>query len=236
MYRVALMLTLAWLVITPASAGLIERVPARRIDPAFAVTAAPTIDVRLAGEPELARIGMTSSELVPAFMASLLIPAAGGAAALPPLYVVGASTFITLSAAYAFEERRQRIVEGAMAPENFISALREALARRLGALPSAGTEVPKLSVAFSYGVSRKPAPLEIACVVANASIKVEQRGAAVYEDVVHIEIFRRSADAPPPVCHGFAELTRDQGALLKQAVAETAEIFAAIIVRRLQAG
>lgn len=239
MSRVALCFSLYCLAAAVACASEIERVPARQIDRAHALVAVPTIEVRLASEAELDRLGMTFPELATGMLVSQLIPAAGGLAAVPLLHVYAVWTLVTLPAMHAYEERRQRIVERAMAPEAFLSAVREALERRLGrrGLPFAGDEAPNLSViVLGYGVNRKPGAMENACMFVNAAIKVERQGVAVYEDMVYMEPFLRSSDAPPPACHELAALTRGDGTLLTHAVAETAEILAAIVVHRLEGG
>ena len=218
----------------------IRRVPVHRIDLARIASSAPALEVRMASSAELERLGITFPELTTGLLMSQLIPAAGGAAAVPLLHVYAVWALVTLPAMHMYEERRQRIVERAMAREAFLSALHRALERRLSrlGLRTEGADgAPRLSLTvLGYGINRKPGAMENACVFVDASIKVEHRGKVLYEDLIYMEPFMRSADAPPPACHELAALTRGDGALLKAVVAETAEIIAAIVVHRLEDG
>lgn len=229
---------LVFLCTAAAAESTIERVPVRRIALAQAVQGAPALEVRMATEAELERLGMTFPEFTTGFLVSQIIPAAGGAAAAPILNVYAVWALVTLPALYAYEERRQRLVERIMATEAFLDGVRRALERRLArlGLPAEGAgEAPRLSVrVLGYGVNRKPGAMENACMFVDAAIQVEQGAKVLYEDVVYMEPFLRSADAPPPACHYLSDLMRDDGALLQRVRDETAEILAAIVLRRLE--
>jgi len=57
----------------------------------------------------------------------------------------------------------------------------------------------------------------------------------VFRDAVHIAPFRRSADAPPPVCARMEDFAAREGAPLRNAALDAAQVLAAIVRHRLPA-
>jgi hypothetical protein len=222
----------------PQPPRTIERVGLRVFD--APASAAPALEVRGLREADLASIesireatrrltgssvalsGVATAEalLIPGFFSGSLV--AGG--------LILAPLAIGLNAA---EKRQHDAIVAALTETDLADAARAGLAKRLPP-PSPGATLSVIVLA--YGLVPKYAeahgPL---CLALDADIVLHDRGREVYRDTVYLEAWRRSADAPPPVCADMAAFAANDGAALRNAVLDYAQVLAAIVRQRTPA-
>lgn len=71
------------------------------------------------------------------------------------------------------------------------------------------------------------------CLVVQADLHIEERDVAPREESIVIDTGQRRADVPPPICAEFSAFARDDGALLRASLLETADVLAGIAHQRV---
>jgi hypothetical protein len=224
-----------------AAARPIERVPVRTLDAwPGAAPRAIAIEVRGVREADLASIeelrkltrhftgqalalsGVSVAEALamPGFFAGSLV---AGALILAPLAV-------GLDRA---QQRQHETIVAALKQADLIEGTRAALAPRL---PDGDTQATLSVVVLAYGLVPKygdtPGPW---CLSVAADVVVAGGGQEIYRDTVHLTPYLRSADAPPPVCAFREHFAAKDGAPLRYAAMDAAQVLAAIVRHRLAA-
>jgi hypothetical protein len=222
----------------PQPPRTIERVAPRVYD--APASAAPALEVRGLREADLASIermreatrrltgssvalsGVATAEalLIPGFFSGSLV---AGGLILAPL-AIGLNTV---------ERRQHQTIVAALKDADLASATRQALARRLPA-PAPGTTLSIIVLAYGlvpkYGDAGWPL-----CLSLDADIVLHSGERELFRDTVHLEPWRRSADAPPPVCATMSTFAAKDGAALRNAVLDYAQVLAAIVRHRMPA-
>jgi hypothetical protein len=237
---------------TPASAGPvpyqprepvseIERVPVRRLEPPAEGPLVPaSIAVRAAGQPDIGPVERSRETTAGTkrTLESAGTIAAALAAAAPPLYAgtiaLGALLVPAAAGLEIYERRDQDTIIRTLREVDLPTQLRSALVRR--SVPAAGGPAAGVVVtvnAFGLAPRAGSCPTCPVCVVADAELVVTQGNTEVLRDPLQITAWRRSADAPPPVCATMQEFAADDGQLLRRAILDTAEILAGMTVTRL---
>ena len=208
------------------------------------------VQVRMAQPADLADFGrITFGEGMTLMLVSTtLVGAAFGAAALPLLagYAAWATIFFggIVPGGFAFEKHRQSAIVEAISKVDFPQIAQTALQRRLDeSILSAEPEtkiIPVVErqvevVVLSYGFVWSGVP-DTACAFLRAQFRVTIPNFPTQRDWVSIDPWQRSADAPPAYCSYAEKLFAQDSALARQALSESAEILAAIVARRLEAG
>jgi len=225
----------------PSAPQAIERVAVRRYEaPALP---AVSLDVRGVREADLASIekmreatrrltgasvglsGVSVAEafLLPGFFSGSLV--AGGLILAP--FAIGLNTM---------ERRQHERIVAALEQTDLIEGTRASLAARLPAPaspPAAALEV----IVLAYGLVPKYAgrPAGQLCLTVMAEIVLTAGGHERYRDAVYLEPFHRSADAPPPVCAHMEDFAAKDGAPVRNAALDAAQVLAAIVRQRTPA-
>jgi hypothetical protein len=219
----------------------IERVPVRTLDAwPGAAPRGLALEVRGVREADLASVeelrdltrrftgealglsGVSVAEalLIPGFFSGSLV---AGALILAPL-AIGLNSV---------EQRQHETIVAALKQADLIVGTRAALAPRL----SAGGDAATLSViVLAYGLVPKygtgHGPL---CLSVVADLVLARGAQEIYRDTVHLAPYLRSADAPPPVCARREDFAARDGAPLRHAATDAAQVLAAIVRHRLRA-
>ncbi len=220
----------------------IERVPVRRLEaPAEGPLAPASVAVRAAVQPDLGPVERSREKTASTkrTLESAGAIAAALAAAAPPLYAgtiaLGALLVPAAAGLEIYEKRDQDTIVRTLREVDLPTQLRSALVRR--SVPSAGGEttagVTVTVNAFGLAPRAGSCPTCPVCMVADAELVVTQGGEELFRDPLVVTAWRRSADAPPPVCATMAEFAEGDGRLLRKAVLDTAEVLAGMTVQRL---
>jgi hypothetical protein len=230
---------------TPQAAAVtarpIERVPVRTFDAwPGAAPGGLALEVRGVREADLASIeelreltrrftgqalalsGVSAAEalLIPGFFSGSLV---AGALILAPL-AVGMNSV---------QQRQHEAIIAALKEADLIDGTRMALAPRL---PAGSTQATLSVIVLAYGLVPKygtgRGPL---CLSVVADLVLASRGQEIYRDTVHLAPYLRSADAPPPVCANREDFAAKDGAPLRHAATDAAQVLAAIVRHRLPA-
>jgi len=133
----------------------------------------------------------------------------------------------------AVERRQHEAILTALQQTDLIGNTRAALEKRLPApLPENTLTVIVLAYGLVPKYGRPHGPL---CLTLDADLVVRAGDRELFRDTVYLEPYRRSADAPPPVCAELAGFAAQDGAALRNAVLEYAQVLAAIARHRLPA-
>jgi len=101
---------------------------------------------------------------------------------------------------------------------------------------STDASTAKVMVLVTYGLVAKDrgelGDMSILCLLARAVLRVSVDDRNVFEDMIHIEPYLRSSDAPPPVCATLSAFAAGDGRLVKRGVTDEAQVLAAIVIRR----
>jgi hypothetical protein len=222
----------------PQPPRTIERVAPRVYD--APASAAPALEVRGLREADLASIermreatrqltgssvalsGVATAEalLIPGFFSGSLV--AGG--------LILAPLAIGLNAA---EKRQHEAIIAALKETDLADATHARLAQRL---PPPAPGMTLSVIVLAYGLVPKYGdvgwPL---CLSLDADIVLHDGERELFRDTVYLEPWRRSADAPPPVCASMVAFAAKDGAALRHAVLDYAQVLAAIVRHRTPA-
>lgn len=222
-----------------AAARPIERVPVRLFDawPGVAPSAI-ALEVRGVREADLASIeelrkltrrftgqalalsGVSTAEavLLPGFFSGSLI---AGAVILAPL-ALGLDRV---------QQRQHEAIIAALNEADLLEGTRTVLAAHL----PAGDDDATLSViVLAYGLVPKYGPGGgPLCLTVAADVVLTSGGQEVYRDTIHLAPYLRSVDAPPPVCAYREDFAARDGAPLRHAATDLAQVLAAIVRHRL---
>lgn len=226
----------------PEPVSEIERLPVRRLEaPAVGPLAPASVAVRAAVQPDLGPVERSREQTASTkrTLESAGAIAAALAAAAPPLYAgtiaLGALLVPAAAGLEIYEKRDQDTIVRVLREVDLPTQLRSALVRRT--VPAPGGETPTAVTvtvnAFGLAPRAGSCPTCPVCMVADAELVVTQGGGEVLRDPLVVTAWRRSADAPPPVCATMAEFAADDGRLLRKAVLDTAEVLAGMTVHRL---
>lgn len=133
----------------------------------------------------------------------------------------------------AMERRQHETIVAALQETDLLGGTRAALAKRL---PAPAPDVTLTVIVLAYGLVPKYGhPSGPLCLSLDADLVVRAGDREVFRDTVYLEPYRRSADAPPPVCADLADFAAQDGAALRNAVLDYAQVLAAIARDRLPA-
>lgn len=91
-------------------------------------------------------------------------------------------------------------------------------------------------IVLQYGVvAQHPNSLNRLCLVARAALTVDAGGRRIFDDLIYIEPYVRSSDAPPPVCGTPQQFALDDARAVRRGLVDYAQVLAAIAVRRTRA-
>ena len=225
-------------------ASEIERVPARRLERAAELPALPvSVVVRSAAGPELGPVDRSREKTVEE---KRTLEGAGAiatalAAAAPPLYAgtiaLGSLLVPAATGLELYARRDQNTIVRTLQEVDLPGQLRSALVRR-AAPPPPDTAPATVAITIrTFGLAPRSGtcPTCAICVVADAELVVTQDGTELLRDPLLLTPWRRSVDAPPPVCATMTEFAERDGRLLRDAILETAQVLAAMTVSRLPA-
>lgn len=178
---------------------------------------------RMTGQ-SLALSGVSAAQalMMPGFFSGSLV---AGALILAPLAIGLNST----------EQRWQETIVAALKEADLIAGTRAAVAARLPApAPDAGATLSVIVLA--YGLVPKYAKAQgPLCLSVVADLVLQAGDREIYRDTVYLTPYRRSADAPPPVCGALEDFAAKDGAPLRNAALDAAQVLAAIARHRLAA-
>lgn len=146
--------------------------------------------------------------------------------------IAGAVFIAPLAVTIGVMEKRQReTIQRVLQERSLIERVDEGMQRwkQAAAQPEPGT--PTLEVVIlGYGLTRDPV-----CLFADVALRLTVDGRGVFEDMIYIEPFVRSADAPPPVCRTVEAFAKDDGRLIRNGLIEYGQVIPAIVIRRTRA-
>ncbi|MFC1739482.1 hypothetical protein ACFL1G_10620 [Planctomycetota bacterium] len=132
----------------------------------------------------------------------------------------------------AVETNEIKIIQSALEQEDFSSMVESSLKGWLPDTPwEAGADVLEVTL-LVYGVVTHPNSPGV-CFIVTSEVVLFHEGGELYRDIIYIEPFIRSDDAPPPECFSQARLASDDAKLLRRAIKRTSETLAGIITHRL---
>lgn len=228
----------------PAAAAApraIERLPVRTFDAwPGAAPRAIALEVRGVREADLASIEKMREETRRMTGMSLAVSGVGAAEALliPGFFsgslVAGALILAPLAIGLNSAQRRQHeTIVAALKQADLIEGTRAALAPRL---PPGPGEATLSVIVLAYGlVPKEGGALRRHCLTVVADLVLASGGEEIYRDTVHMAPWRRSADAPPPVCAHWEDFAAKDGAPLRHAALDAAQVLAAIARHRTPA-
>jgi hypothetical protein len=220
------------------AARRIERVPVRTLEAwLVSVPRAIALEVRGVREADLASIeelrkltrhftgqalalsGVSVAEALalPGFFAGSLV---AGALILAPLAV-------GLDRA---QQRQHETIVAALKHADLTEGTRAALAPRL---PDGEAQTTLSVIVLAYGLVPKYGTHGPLCLSVVADLVLAGGGQEIYRDTVHLTPYLRSADAPPPVCAFREHFAAKDGAPLRYAAMDAAQVLAAIARHRL---
>lgn len=222
----------------PPPPRTIERVAAQVL--AAPALAAPALEVRGLREADLASIervreatrrltgsavavsgvGIVEAFALPGFLSGSLV--AGGLILAP--FAIGLN---------AAEKRQHGAIVAALKQTDLRDAVHAGLAKRL---PATTAQTRLTVIVLAYGLVPKYGnPHGPLCLTLDADIVVQDSAREVYRDTVYLEAWRRSADAPPPVCAHMEDFAAKDGAPARNAALDAAQVLAAIVRQRTPA-
>lgn len=222
-------------------ASEIERVPARRLERAPELPPMPvSVVVRAATGPELGPVDRSREKTVEE---KKTLEGAGAiatalAAAAPPLYAgtiaLGSLLAPAATGLELYERRYQNTIVRTLQEVDLPTQLRSALVRRAAPAPPGASPATITITVRTFGLAPRSGtcPTCPICVVADTELVVTQDGTELLRDPLLLTPWRRSVDAPPPVCGTMKEFAENEGRLLRDAILDTAQVLAAMTVSR----
>lgn len=225
----------------PAAPRVIERLPVRTF--ASWPGAAPraiALEVRGVREADLASIEKMREETRRMTGMSLAVSGASAAEALllPGFFsgslVAGALILAPLAVGLNSAQQRQHdTIVAALKQVDLLEGTRAALAPRL---PPGPGEATLSVIVLAYGlVPKEGRATGRQCLTVVADLVLARGGEEIYRDTVHMAPWRRSADAPPPVCAHMEDFAAKDGAPLRHAALDAGQVLAAIARHRTPA-
>lgn len=176
----------------------------------------------------------------------MMFPAEGaGSLALgmvaPPMYasalVVGGIILVPLGTyGYMHEKKIWESINQALTTIEFTRAIDTALKKRLGAIlskrdfPDAQVEI----IVHAFGLIKPSSELHY-CLVVSAKFSLAERQQLSTQEQLQITPADRSRDAPPPQCNSLENFADNDARLIRDTLAEYAEVIAAMAVKRITA-
>ena len=165
-------------------------------------------------------VGIVEAFALPGFFSGSLV--AGGLILAP--FAIGLN---------AAEKRQHEAIVSALKETDLRDAVSAGLAKRL---PASAAQTRLTVIVLAYGLVPKYGnPHGPLCLTLDADIVVHDGGREVYRDTVYLEAWRRSADAPPPVCAHMEDFAAKDGAPVRNAALDAAQVLAAIVRLRTPA-
>ncbi|MFC1896222.1 hypothetical protein ACFL0Q_06125 [Thermodesulfobacteriota bacterium] len=161
----------------------------------------------------------------------------------PPLYasslVVGGVLITGMTAALAAAEGRAiSSIEEVVSTVDFPALVEKAIQAKFNRSLDSKASGNKLTVLIlGYGFTEKHpgvGPAEL-CFTMDAEIVFTEADTEIYRDLVFMEPYLRSEDAPPPPCASMEDLADNEGRLAQEMIIEQSEILSAIAAHRLPA-
>ena len=166
----------------------------------------------------LSGVSVAEALAIPGFFSGSLV---AGALILAPL-AVGLNSV---------EQRQHETIVAALKQADLIDRTRAVLAPRL---PAGGDPATLSVIVLAYGLVPKygsgHGPL---CLSVVADLVLTSGEQEIYRDTVHLAPYLRSVDAPPPVCARREDFAAKDGAPLRLAATDAAQVLAAIVRNRL---
>ncbi len=135
------------------------------------------------------------------------------------------------------EKKQHQAIVTALVESDLLGRTRDFLGRQLPP-PAPGHVLSVIVLAYGlvpkYGDGPGPGPRPL-CLTLVADIVLREGELVRFRDTVHLEPYRRSADAPPPVCAAMAAFAKEEGRALRHAATDYAQVLAAIVRGRLPA-
>jgi hypothetical protein len=220
----------------------IIRVPVKRMP---AISGPATIQVRGVRDAEVGAIERIRGETREMTGSAIGLGAVSTAEAflMPGFFsgslVAGALILVPLAVGLDSVQRRQHErIAGALEGADFQGELRAQLGRSMVPHGAAGESAHRLSaIVIAYGLIPKYADQRYGpfCLVADVDLVLHAGERETWRDTVYLEPYRRSADAPPPVCATLERFAARDGGALRDAIAQYAQVVAAIARSRLPA-
>lgn len=165
-------------------------------------------------------IAIAEAVMMPGFFSGTLV--AGG--------LILAPLAIGLNSA---EKKQHAAITAALKESELLDYTREALEKRL---PERAADTRLSVIMLAYGlVPKNENRFDSLCLSLVAHLVVQAGENVLFRDTVHIEPYRRSDDVPPPICATMEAFADAEGASLRRAVRDYAQILAAIVRHRLPA-
>jgi hypothetical protein len=199
----------------------------------------PAVEVRMANKAELSSVPGFFKEKEVAKHTTLGIGYVGLGLVAPPLYVsalvVGgvliATGTLTLG---AIDGIQTNTIEGVLEKIDFSALTHKAIIESLDYNKTSESNNCKLTILILvYGFTKKYSGT--ICFSVDAEIKLQVNGEEIYKDLVYIEPYLRSEDAPPPQCALAGEFSEKKGKLARQTIEDFSVILANIVAHRLPA-
>lgn len=169
---------------------------------------------------EVSGVALAEAVALPGFFSGSLV---AGGLILAPL-AIGIN---------AVERRQHETIVAALEEADLLGMTRRTLA---GRLPYASPQNTLTVIVLAYGLVPKYGhPNGPLCLSLDADLVLRAAGRELFRDTVYLEPYRRSADAPPPVCADMAGFAARGGAPLRDAALDYAQVLAAIVRHRLPA-
>ena len=165
----------------------------------------------------ISTISVVEAFAIPGFFSGTLI---AGAVILVPLSITIA----------AMEHHVFNTIERALQETSLTELTQENLSNYLPSFPFEGERATVELIIIGFGLTENPS-----CIFTDAVIKVSFKDKTYYEDIIYIEPYLRSEDAPPPICRPLDTFAQKNGKLLKQGLIEYSQVLSAILRKRTKA-
>lgn len=232
---------------TPAAAPpSVVRVPARTLELRGASTPAQlALDIREAGPSDTEVLEALRKEDQRLSLLGLGVSGAGLWDALTyggvfaGSEVIGAIILVpTMIILGAVNARSRDVVNRALQETRIVPSLRAQLEAVAPSSASAapGASAAEVTVLVTYGLVPRDkgalGDMSLLCLFTRAVLKVSVDGRDVFEDLIHVEPYVRSRDAPPPECATLSDFAAGDGRLVRRGLTDYAQVLAVIVIRR----
>jgi len=143
--------------------------------------------------------------------------------------VAGAIFIAPLAISFSvIDQRQHEAIQSALQETSLLDIAAESLKKRTPQLGSSSPNAPKVElIIVAHGLTQQPL-----CLFVDAAIIVTVQGNPIFEDIIYLEPFLRSSDAPPPVCGSLGDFAEDDGRIIRRGLIEYGQVLAAILVKR----
>jgi hypothetical protein len=166
----------------------------------------------------ISALSVAEAIAIPGFFSGSLV---AGAIIIAPLA-------ITLS---VMQHRQYETIQRALQETSLLDLARESLKKRATKSGLSIPGAPKVElIIVAHGLTQQPL-----CLFVDAAITITVQGNQIFEDIIYLEPFLRSSDAPPPICGSIEDFAKDDGRLIKRGLIEYGQVLAAIVIKRTKA-